>query len=471
MRFRLALGVSALAAMMAVPTVASGAIGNRYSDGQDLAVRQAAPANFRLDGSLEPDCYRNPVFAHMDVGDGNTSVHVTNNNPTRSIDQVLVPGLHTGYQVYNTFDTGTSNTDPDIDTGQQALSLNAPQFRDSRSHLLVQDNVDAAGVIVCISDHEDLGQNEPYAHSAAVADANEVYAKNRPIIQPTVATLGQAASNRAKTYKLGMGYSISRWYSTANANAGGENAALRLTDPMGFSLDKVVTTAVPGGIASSIAIDNDAGHVRIPPRIAGPVFDAVSDGPGVLRVNDIDVAGEAFDNPHFEQADYGQTDVFSVKGDAQSFCLGGPCAAIVAFGTQGDLPVSWSVKASLAAADTLRSVSFTPAQFDAWEQGWQNYYCGKGPHPTMPLTPGTNSPDPRDCPVIVMPTETRPTAAPTVVVNATVVGTTAPATSKTVKKATAKQRAAYKRCLKKAAKKSSKKARRKARGKCARMPH
>jgi len=331
--------------------------------------------------------------------------------------------------------------------------------------------VDAAGVIVCISDHEDLGQNEPYAQSAAVADANEVYAKNRPIIQPTVATLGQAASNRAKTYKLGMGYSISRWYSTANANAGGENAALRLTDPMGFSLDKVVTTAVPGGIASSIAIDNDAGHVRIPPRIAGPVFDAVSDGPGVLRVNDIDVAGEAFDNPHFEQADYGQTDVFSVKGDAQSFCLGGPCAAIVAFGTQGDLPVSWSLKASLAAADTLRSVSFTPAQFDAWEQGWQNYYCGKGPHPTMPLTPGTNSPDPRDCPVIVMPTETRPTAAPTVVVNPTVVGTTAPATSKTVKKATAKQRAAYKRCLKKAAKKSSKKARRKARGKCARMPH
>ena len=130
-----------------------------------------------------------------------------------------------------------------------------------------------------------------------------------------------------------------------------------------------------------------------------------------------------------------------------------------------------SLKASLAAPDTLRSVSFTPAQFDAWEQGWQNYYCGKGPHPTMPLTPGTNSPDPRDCPVIVMPTETRPTAAPTVVVNATVVGTTAPATSKTVKKATAKQRAAYKRCLKKAAKKSSKKARRKARGKCARMPH
>ena len=477
MRFRLALGVSAIAAMMAVPSVASAAIGNPYFDGQDRAVDHAAPANFRLDGyRLEPNCFRDPAFAHMDVGDGNTSIHVTNNDPKFSIDQVLVPGAHTGYQVYNTFDTGTVNNDPDIDTGQQALSLSAPQYREPISHLLLQDNVDtfrgvAFGVIVCVSDHEDAGQNEPYAHSATPADANEVYAKNRPIIRPTVATLGQAASNKAKTYKLGMGYSIERWYATANANAGGETPLLRLTDPMGFSLDKLVTTAVPGGIATSVAIDNDAGHVSIPPRIAGPVFDAVSDGPGVLRVNDIDVAGEAFANPHFEQADYGQTDVFSVKGDAQSFCLGGPCAAIVAFGTQGDLPVSWSLKASLAAVDTLRSVSFTPAQFDAWEQGWQNYYCGKGPHPTMPLTPGTNSPDPRDCPVIVNAPEARPTAAPTVVVNSAVVGSSAPAAKNKAKKATAKQRAAYKRCLKKAAKKSSKKARGKARRKCARMPH
>jgi hypothetical protein len=472
MRFRLALGVSALAAMMAVPTAASAAVGNPYRDGQDLSVASAAPGNFRLDPrGLEPNCFKDPTFAHIDVGDSSTSVHVTNNDPRVSIDQVLVPGTRTGYQVYNTFDTGTVNNDPDIDTGQQALSLSAPQYRDSVSHLLLQDNVDAHGVIACVSDHEDAGQNEPYAPSATPADKNEVFAKNRPIIQPTVATLGQAASNAAKTYKLGMGYSIARWYSTANANAGGETPLLRLTDPMGFSLDKLVTTAVPGGISTTVAIDTAAGHVSIPPRIAGPRFDAVADGPGVQRVNDIDAAGEAFADPHFEDADYGQTSTFSVLGDAQSFCLGGPCAAIVAFGTQGDLPVTWSLKASLAAVDTLRSVSFTPAQFDAWEQGWQNYYCGKGPHPTMPLTPGTNSPDPRDCPVIVNPTEVRPTAAPTVVVNPTVVGTAAPASKAAPKKATAKQRAAYKRCLKKAAKKSSKKARSKARAKCARMPH
>ena len=273
MRFRLALGVSALVAMMAIPTVASGAIGNPYREpaGLDLAVSSAAPANFRLnDRTLEPDCLRAPADVHMDVGDGNTSVHVTNNNLTRSIDQVLVPGMlpkdakgsqGIGYQVYNTFDTGTVNNDPEIDTGQQALSLDAPQFRDASSHLLRQSEVDAANVIVCFSDHEDAGQNEPYVHSATPADANEVYAKNRPIIQPTVATLGQAAFNGAKTYKLGMGYSIARWYTTANANAGGEDAAARLTDPMGLLLDKVVTTAVPGSIASSLAIDNDAGAV------------------------------------------------------------------------------------------------------------------------------------------------------------------------------------------------------------------
>ena len=46
-------------------------------------------------------------------------------------------------------------------------------------------------------------------------------------------------------------------------------------------------------------------------------------------------------------------------------------------------------------------MTFSSAQFDAWEQGWQDYYCGKGPHPTLPLAPGSNSPDPRDCPVVI----------------------------------------------------------------------
>jgi hypothetical protein len=245
-------------------------------------------------------------------------------------------------------------------------------------------------------------------------------------------------------------------------------------------MDKLVPdTANPG--ATKLVLDTDAGHVRIQPRIAGPRFDAATDGPGVLRVNDIDLAAEDFGNPHFEPADHGQTSVFEVRGDAKSFCLGGlSCAGIVAFGAQGGLPVTWTVKANLAAVDTMRSVSFTAAQFDAWEQGWQDYYCGKGAHPTLPLTPGTNSPDPRGACPAVNPPEARPTTAPQVVVSPTpitIVAPSAPAATPAAplakplaKKATAKQKKAFKRCMAKANKKSGK-AKRTARARCARMPH
>ena len=315
-----------------------------------------------------------------------------------------------------------------------------------------------------------------------MSDANEVYAKNRPIIKPTIASLGQGAVRGIKGYKLGLGYSVEKWYSTANAGAGGETPLLRLTDPMGLLLDKLTTVPVLGGTSTTATIDDAAGHVSIPPRIAGPRFDAVTDGPGVLRVNDIDIASEDFGNPHFEPANYDQTDVFEVRGDAKSFCLGGfSCAGIVAFGAQGDLPIKWTVKASLAAVESMRDVSLTPAMFDAWEQGWQDYYCGKAAHPALPLTPGTNSPDPRgSCPVVVNLPETRPTAAPQVVVTpapVTIVNAAAPAAAKPAapatkkaKKATAKQKKAFKRCMTKANRKSGK-AKRTARARCARMPH
>ena len=174
-------------------------------------------------------------------------------------------------------------------------------------------------------------------------------------------------------------------------------------------------TPVLGGFTTAAAIDNERGHVVIPPRIDGPRFNAVHDGPGVLRVNDIDINSEPFGDPHFEPSNYGQTDVFEVKGDAQSWCLGGlSCAGLLTIGTQGDLPISWKVKSSLAAVDTMRTVTFTSADFDAWEKGWQNYYCGAASHPTLPLAPGTNCPTANgSCPV-VNPPETRPTAAPQV---------------------------------------------------------
>lgn len=423
-RFHLALLVSA-ASIAAVPGTAHAAVGNPYFDGEDTAVAQAAGDNFRLNTyTLEPGCdtaNRWETDRHIDIGDDNKSLHITvSPGEDFSIDQVLVPGRHTGYNVVNEFDTGTVDNDPDIDPGQTATNLEAP----ARDDLDIDDVSRFARVIICVSDHEDSGQNEPYAHSDGgpnagegvnplIQDANEVYAKNRPIIQPTIATLGQGAFNGiARTYKLGLGYEIEQWYDEYTINDV-PPFTLDWTDPMAF-LDNPDGTNTPS-------------HVSIPARIAGPVFGDgtvkvastssdpgyLTDGPGVLRVNDIDVAGEEFDDPHFEKSNYGQTDVFNVAGDPKSFCLGGPCPGLISFGTQGDLPVSWSIKASLAKVESLRDVEFTPTDFDTWEQGWQDYYCGKGPHPTLPLTPGTNSPDPRgECPV-VNPPEHQPVPTPT----------------------------------------------------------
>src|SRR5262245_27962591 len=217
MRFRLALGASAITAALVVGApAANAAIGNTYHDGQDAAVADAAGDNFRLNlWTLEPGCYPASRFVtdrHIDIGDDAKSAHITV-LPFQnfSIDQVLVPGRHTGYQVTNRFDTGTVDNDADIDPGQTATNLEAPGG----------DDVDYDALVICVSDHEDSGQNEPYAHSdggadadAEVSEANEVYAKNRPIIQPAVATLGQGAvSGVAKTYKMGLGYSIEQWYS------------------------------------------------------------------------------------------------------------------------------------------------------------------------------------------------------------------------------------------------------------------
>jgi hypothetical protein len=404
MRVRLALCVSALAAL-ATPVAAQAAVGNPYNDGNDAAVDRAAPDNFRLNlYTLEPGCFPAPHFAtsvHFDIGDDNRSAHVSvSNGAPLSVDQVLVPGRHTGYAVINTFDTGTVDNDPDIDPDQTGTNLEAPLVAGKHDEIEIDDVSRFAKIIVCVSDHEDSGQNEPYAHSDSPAGANEVYAKNRPVIQPTVASLGQGALNGiAKTYKMGLGYEIESWYDEYNF-ADVPPFQLDWTDPMAFGDN-------PDGT-------NTPSHVSIPPRIAGPVFDAMSDGPGVLRVNDIDVAGEEFDDPHYEASDYGQTTVFHAAGDPFSACLGGlTCssgpASLISFGTQGDLPVSWSLKPSLASVDSLRSVDFTQDDFEAWQNGWEAYYCGTGARPDLPLTPGTNSPDPRNtCPIIVNPPVSQP---------------------------------------------------------------
>ena len=191
-----------------------------------------------------------------------------------SVDQVLVPGKNSGYVVYNTFDTGTIANDPDIDPDQTGVNLAAAGG----------DDVDKRDIVVCVSDHEDSGQNEPYEQDAD----GEVAANNRPIIQPTLAALGVSAIERLNTYKVGFGYSIERWY-----------APHTITDSP----------------AVHAAADRSDG-VRVRRSTASPRTCWVptrAEQPGVRRVNDIDDFGESFADPHSEKADHGQPEVFHAQ--------------------------------------------------------------------------------------------------------------------------------------------------------------
>jgi hypothetical protein len=449
---------------------AQASVGNDYfrSDGGDIAVRSAAPDNFRLNAkTLEPGCYdlgRMVSQGLVDVGDRakQLQVRVADIAPF-SIDEVLVAGRHSGYRVYDVFDTGTSSSDPDIDPNQTATNLQA---------FLANDDVVDADTIVCVSDHEDSGQNEPYAQEAG----GEVSAKNRPIITPTIAALGVSAVEPLNTYRVGFGYTVTHWYDP-----------YRILDTPPFVMD----WTDPQAFGANPDGTNSPSHVVIKDRIAGPVFDASSTGPGVMRVNDIDVAGENFADPHFERADYGQTEVFNVAGDPQSWCLGDHCtpapggSRLLTFTTQGDLPITWSIKASLATPGSMRSVTLDSAFLDAWHESWASWCEHRGPKPTLPLAPGTNAPCTRGPAPAPTPTPT-PVATPTpsapgtnTVIERTTVVQQAPAPSAAVKpssttrkaKAVTKaQKAKYARCLKAAAKKHGK-ARKQARAKCARMTH
>jgi hypothetical protein len=391
MRFRLVLFLSALAAMFTVGTAAS------FADSSygDKAVADDVPT-FRLNPyTLEPGCYlaRDMAGAHVDIGDTLKSAHIkVRPGEDFSVDQALIPGKASGYVVYNTFDTGTSASDPDIDPDQTAVNLEA-----------AGDDVKKADIVVCISDHEDSGQNEPYEQ----APNGEVAALNRPIIQPILASLGVSAVEPLNTYKLGLGYSIERWYAP-HMIADVPPFTLALTDPQGFLKDA-------NGIFT---------HVFVKTR---------TEQPGVRRVNDIDDFGESFADPHFERADHGQPEVFNVAGDPQAYLHNSVTApdgsgrgplGLLTFSTEGDLPISWTVKASLAPERYMRDVDLTDDEFRAWERSWQAYYCG-GPKPTMPLSPGTNAPTPRPSTCVV---NTPPAAPPAgQVTNTTTIIQSAPA--------------------------------------------
>ena len=393
----------ALAATASIAALGMGA-GNAsaFYDPADGAIADTGTP-FRLvtnPAVLEPGCFRagqlgTPVASHVTVTGPPSEAHVTVlTGANFSVDQVLVPGVDRGYAVYKQFDTGSIGNDADIDPNQTATDMTAPGGAP----------VVPGGVIVCISDHQDASQNEPY-----IADGlpGEVAAINRPIIQPTIAALGVSALTSQNTYKVGFGYAVQRgynpfWRQKFN-NVGG--------DPLGQDTDG----------------DGQFDATWIIPR---------PEQRGVRRYNDIDEFGESFNNGP-EKAGYGQTVFFDVSGQGDPFAYlhkslpgtvnGGPFASLIeanadqtdssglfTFSAQGDLPLSWAVKPSLAPESYGRKVTLTDDMLRAWHKQWQDYYAGKGPKPSLPLAPGTNSPapDPSISVIVNLPERRPATGAP-----------------------------------------------------------
>jgi hypothetical protein len=359
MQVRLALFLSALLAVLGLSTAIASASGLPG----DNAILSTSP--FRLNPyTLEPSCYRadriTDVDSHMLFDSGIAEeAHITvEDGSAVSVDQVLVPSPIDGYNVVNDFDTGTINNDPDIDPGQTATGL--------RSLTKFVDNHD---VIVCVSQHGDAGQNEPYAP----VGNGDVTAKNRPTITPTLASLGVSPIGGLHTFKIGFGYTTA-WYADPSA----------LFDPLfPVALTDPQLLPFPSNAATFVGVD------------ARPAQ------PGVRRVNDIDVAGEQYSPFDADTADHGQVQVFRKAGDPYSFCVapdncGGSLGVghLLAFDAQGDLPISWTVKPSLADDTHKKTLTVTDDYLRAWNASWLAYYAGKGPKPTLPLAPGTNSPDP-----------------------------------------------------------------------------
>ena len=313
-------------------------------------------------------------------------LHVTvDEDAPFSVDQVLVAGVPSGYTIYNVFPTGTISNDEDIDPGQTATDLTGPtRF------------IDNGRVIVCVSDHDDAYQNEPYDQEG---HGKPIFAKDRPILKPHVTAFGVSAIENLNTYRIGFGYEVERWYTGKHRK--------------------------------------DISAVSILPRADSSVFDA-------RGVNDVDKPGEAwaslFNDADESDASGGQTFLFRSTGDMTAWAdtslagydLDREGRYLYTNLTQGDLPMSWTLRVPLASPSSKRSATFTLADFFAWKASWQAYLCDGAPMPTLPLAPGTNSPK-ANCPdpvhvsvTLPAPTPANPTPTP-VVVNPTPVTVNSPA--------------------------------------------
>jgi hypothetical protein len=387
MQVRFALFLSALLAVFSLSAASAFASGLG-----DVAVKQDAP-KFRLNPyTLEPGCFLVGSHSRHNGVDVDGQIDVTQlveegqitvkPGTSFSIDQVLVPGEHSGYRVVNVFDTGTVDNDADIDPGQTATDLKAPG----------SDDIDEYNVIVCVSDHP-ADQNEPYVSDGL---PGEVAAINRPIVRPTIAALGLSAVDNLNTFKVGFGYVAERPYDDTWKNA--------------FLHDAVIGPGLSFGDPQAFDFNHDGhfDHVFIKSRV---------EQDGVRRYNDIDEFGEQFNNGP-EKDSYGQPVIFDTdNGDPfaylhkslpgtvdggnlldvfqEAFADQTSALGLLTFSAQGDLPLSWAVKPSLAPEGYGRTATLTLADFMAWYKSWQDVYAGTRAEPLYPLAPGTNPP-PRD---------------------------------------------------------------------------
>ena len=353
----------------------------------DRAISSPAPV-FRLDkATLEPGAFalsQVGMWIQSDTGVGldassfdvsvlpSGELRLANNSHhtmfSMDIDQVLVPAEHGGYLIYNTFDVGNNESAASIAPGEVGSEMFAPGA----------GRIDASDVIIVLSDEATTIQNEPYLQEAG----GIVSAKNRPIIAPKVTALGVSAIGPLHTYKVGFGYTVEKWYTAPVFDGHGLFPAV--TDPeTGFH----PFAAIPA-------------VVRILPRLGDLPYDA-------RRVNDVDKAGESWTHG----SEYDGQDIFLRQtGNLTAWTDSGGNGLLTTL-TQGDLPISWQLRPSLAGPGSLRSAALTDDMLRAWEASWQAYYLGKGPKPTMPLAPGTNSPAPATTIVVNLP-ETKPVTGP-----------------------------------------------------------
>ena len=372
MRFKLVPFVGALMASAILAPAALAVPGDR-------AIDDPAPGEYRLSPrDLEPGCF-SPRYMPSNIDLSSFDLDVLPNEELRvsntsgsmlfsyNIDQILVPAHGGGYAVYDSFNRHGA----DIAPGEQEGEMFAPG----------DGAIENDDVILCVSD-ETAPQNEPYNQEAG----DLVSAKNRPIIQPKVTALGVSALNALNTYKVGFGYSVEKWYTAPTFDGHGLFRAV--TDPETSVFDAM-------GIPSV---------VRLRARLDDLPYDT-------RRVNDVDKAGESWTGG---DADAGQDVYFSRNGDDTAWTDSNGNGLLTTL-TEGDLPIQWSLRPSLAGPASLREAQLTDDQLRAWNAAWQAYYRGAGAKPTLPLAPGTNSPKPNTSVVVNMP-ETRPTSAPQVVV-------------------------------------------------------